>query len=279
MTLRFIRRAITLSLAGLAVCSTVGQNSAPPPSEPEANLALVATPTTSFVSGHETITALNDGFTPRHSDDKSHGAYGNWPRSGTQWVQYDWTQTITTRRVEVYWFDDQRGVRLPIACRLKSWNGTEFISVANAAGLGLAANKFNATTFPEISTSKLRLEFDSEGKSSTGLLEWRVFDSGKSPNFPPIVSAGVDRFVVLSGQTYLSGTVKDDGKPRPSPTLHWNKDFGPGQVTFADARAGVTTAKFSKPGDYGLKLTADDGKATASGTICVTVTPAPPSPI
>jgi hypothetical protein len=81
----------------------------------------VASATTSFVSGHETIDALNDGFTPAHSDDKSHGAYGNWPRSGTQWVEYEWKRPISTARVEVYWFDDRRGVRLPKACRLEAW--------------------------------------------------------------------------------------------------------------------------------------------------------------
>jgi len=48
------------------------------------NLALVATPSTSYVSGHETLNAVNDGFTPSHSNDKRHGAYGNWPRTGTQ---------------------------------------------------------------------------------------------------------------------------------------------------------------------------------------------------
>ena len=244
---------------------------------PGANLALVATPTTSYVSGHETISALNDGFTPRNSGDKSHGAYGNWPRAGTQWVQYDWTLPISTRAMDVYWFDDRGGVRLPKACRLKSWNGTEFVEVTNATGLGLAENKFNTTTFPEITTSKLRLEFDSEGKSSTGLLDWRVFDSGKSPNFPPTVSAGVDRFVVVSGQTYLNGTVKDDGKPRSTPTVRWSKDSGPGKVTFTDTSAAVTTAKFSKQGDYVLKLTADDGQAKASGLVHVTVTPPPPA--
>jgi uncharacterized protein len=252
---------------------------APPAATPDTgpNLALVATPSTSFVSGHETLTALNDGFTPRNSDDKSHGAYGNWPRSGTQWVQYDWTQPISTRRMEVYWFDDHRGVRLPTSCRLKYWNGSEFVLVPNAEGLGLAENKFNVTTFPEISTSKLRLEFDSDGKSSTGVLDWRVYDSGKSPNFPPTASAGVDRFVVVSGQTYLNGTVKDDGKPRPSPAVSWGKAFGPGEVTFADARTNITTARFSLPGDYALTLTADDGQASASGTLHVTVTPAPPA--
>jgi hypothetical protein len=84
-----------------------------------ANLALVATASTSYVSGHETITALNDGATPTDSDDKSHGAYGNWPRTGTQWVQYDWSQPISTAKMDVYWFDDHGGVRLPKACRLK----------------------------------------------------------------------------------------------------------------------------------------------------------------
>jgi uncharacterized protein len=247
------------------------------PPDSGANLALVATSSTSFVSGHETITALNDGFTPRHSNDKSHGAYGNWPRAGTQWVQYDWSQPISTRRMDVFWFDDRGGVRLPKACRLKWWNGTEFVTVTNADGLGLAGNKFNTTTFPELTTTKLRLEFDSEGRSSTGLLEWRVYDSGKSPNFPPTVSAGVDRVVVLPGQTYLSGTVKDDGKPRSSPGVRWSKESGPGQVTFGDATAPVTTAKFSAEGDYVLKLTADDGQSSASGSVHVTVTPAPPA--
>jgi len=48
------------------------------------NVAKYAQATTSFVSGHETIAALNDGFTPANSNDKSHGAYGNWPQQGTR---------------------------------------------------------------------------------------------------------------------------------------------------------------------------------------------------
>lgn len=263
--------------AALAVCLALIQTAHASSTESAANLAVVAVPSTSYVSGHETIAALNDGFTPGHSDDKSRGAYGNWPRSGTQWVQYDWLQPISTRRIDVYWFDDHRGVRLPAACRLKYWNGSEFVGVPDAEGLGLLANQFNRTTFPELTTSKLRLEFDSEGKSSTGLLEWRVYDSGRSPNFPPTVNAGVDRYVVVSGQTYLSGNAKDDGKPKPTPALRWSKDSGPGTVTFAAADAALTTAKFSKQGFYILRLTADDGAASASSTIQVTVIPAPPA--
>jgi hypothetical protein len=108
--------------AAVTLAAVPAQNPPGAAPEPGVNLALVVTSATSFVSGQETITALNDGFDPRPSDDKSRGAYGNWAQSGTQWVQYDWSQPISTRRVDVHWFDDRRGVRLPKACRLKYWN-------------------------------------------------------------------------------------------------------------------------------------------------------------
>ena len=244
---------------------------------PGANLADVAAASTSFVSGSETLRALNDGFTPANSGDKSRGAYGNWPQSGTQWVQYEWSQPIKTNRMDVYWFDDQRGVRLPAACRLKYWDGSSFVTVTGASGLGLAASTFNTTTFPEIGTTRLRLEFDGQEKFSTGLLEWRVYDSGGSPNFAPTVNAGVDRVVVLPGQTYLEGTVRDDGKPKAAPAVRWSQDSGPGTVTFGDATAASTTARFSAAGNYVLRLTADDGERSVSATLVVPVDPPPPA--
>jgi DUF1680 family protein len=241
------------------------------------NLALVARASTSYVSGHETIAALNDGHDPRHSDDKSHGAYGNWPRAGTQWVQYEWSRPVSVGKIDVYWFRDGRGVHLPKACRLKYWDGGSFVAVGNPIGLGLAADKYNTTTFAEVTTTRLRLELDCSGTASTGILEWKVYDSGKSPNFPPTVEAGVDRVVVLPGSTYLSGAVRDDGKVKSPPSVTWSKDAGPGEVAFASAQQPVTTAKFSAVGEYVLRLTADDGEATASDTVRVTVDPQPPA--
>jgi len=171
-----------------------------------ANLALVAKPSTSFASGDTTAAALNDGFTPRNSRDTAHKTYGNWPRTDTEWVQYEWSQPISTKQVEAYWWADGQGVGLPKACRILYWNGSRFVPVNGASGLGLERNTFNSTTFDEVKTTKLRLEIDSDGQLSTGLVEWRVYDSGKSPIFPPVVHAGQDRDVVLGGQTYLSGT-------------------------------------------------------------------------
>jgi len=241
-----------------------------------ANLALVAKASTSFVSGHETLTAVNDGYIPAHSDDKSHGAYGNWPRTGTQWVQYEWDKPISTDRIEVYWFDDSRGVRLPKACRLLYWDGNQFVPVPNAKGLGVEKNKFNITTFDEITTTKLRLEMDGQEKFSTGILEWRVIDSGKSPNFPPTVFAGNERVVVINGKTYLDGIVRDDGKPNPNPVVHWIKLEGKGKVIFDNPDSLSTTAKFTEQGVYKIGLEANDGAEKTTDSLTVYVVNEPP---
>ena len=109
--------------------------------------------------------------------------------------------------------------------------------------------------------------------------------------------AGPDRVVVLPAKTYLNGWVGYGDPPRrerrrnepppqppanpgPAPSVSWRKDAGPGTVTFADAKAPVTTAVFSAPGTYVLKLTADNGKARASSFLKVTVdTPPPLTPL
>ncbi len=233
------------------------------------NIAAVATPSSSYVSGDTRETALNDGSSPRSSRGDRRGSYGNWPRTGTQWVQYDWSQPISTKQIEVYWWDDRQGVRLPKASRLKYWDGKEFVPAKNASGLGVAGDKFNSTTFDEVTTSKLRLEMDGDGEFSTGILEWKVYDSGKSPDFPPSVTAGVDRVVMLGGKTYLSGKVKTLKADTTSARVTWTKAAGPGSVKFENPNAAETTATFSAPGKYALRLAAGEGRLSAGSTLNV----------
>jgi uncharacterized protein len=263
----FPKPALPLLGCVLSLCAS------PAPAQETAgvNLAVVATPSGSYTSGDTRLSALNDNVTPRNSRDARHGSYGNWPRTGTQWVQYDWSQPISTRRIEVYWWDDRQGVRLPLACRLKFWDGKDFVTVANPEGLGVAGDTFNSTTFEEVTTSKLLLEMDSDGQFSTGLLEWRVYDSGKSPDFPPVVAAGVDRSVVLGGKTYLRGEVKALKPGAASGQMAWSKESGPGAVTFENAGAAQTSATLSAPGRYVLKLAAGEGKLRSTSTLEVKV--------
>ena len=270
MCSRLFRFAFPMS--ALALCAALSAHA--DTTNAAANLALVATPSTSFASGDTSVTALNDGLTPRNSRDSSHKTYGNWPRTDTEWVQYEWSQPISTKQVDVYWWADGQGVGVPKTCRVEYWDGSKFVPVNEATGLGLERNEFNSTTFDEVKTTKLRLEMDSDGQLSTGLVEWKVYDSGKSPVFPPVVHAGKDRDVVMGGKTYLSGTANAlQGGDFKS---EWSKASGPGKVKFEKAGALETTATFSKPGDYVLKLMAYSGKAGSSSTLKVNVVAAPP---
>jgi DUF1680 family protein len=265
---------------GLLFAAAIVQPAAGAPATaetPGVNLALVAVPSTSFVSGHERLSAINDGATPRDSGDKRHGVYGNWPQRGTQWVQYEWPEEVSVKACEVYWFSDGGGVKLPRAGRLKYWNGSGFAEIPGADALGVEGNRFNRVNFPALKTAKLRLEMDSAGESSTGVSEWRVEDSGQSPNFPPTVTAGIDRSVVLPGRTYLSGKALDDGKPGPNLTVKWSKQAGPGEVTFSEPEAATTTASFTATGEYTLRLTASDGARQAVATVLVKALAAPPA--
>ena len=109
---------------------------------------------------------------------------------------------------------------------------------------------------------------------------------------PLSAAAGPDRVVMRHGKTYLNawagygapprpgrgrrGTVPPPD-PRPAPATRWSTVSGPGTVTFADPGAAVTTATFSAPGEYVLKVTADDGTTTASSTVTVRAELPPPA--
>ena len=275
MKTKLSTRFILALLIGVFFGTASAQQNPVAPPDSGINLAVAAEPSCSYVSGDTSLVALSDQNNPTSSRDRRRGSYGNWPRRGTQWVQYDWSRPISTQKIDVYWWDDNSGVRLPKACRLLYWDGGRFVPVSNPSGLGVAASKFNTTTFDEVRTSKLRLEIDSAGTYSTGILEWKVYNSGKSPDFPPRVEAGVDRVVMLGGKTYLNGEIKtlDDSMT----AVTWSKASGPGTVDFANARAPVTTATFSEAGDYVLRLTAGKGPLSASSELAVRVGAPPPA--
>lgn len=276
---RFALLSIVAILTSNALVAT-NLNQALAAEQSTPNLAIVAEPSSSYISGDTKLSAINDGFDPRRSGEWRHGSYGNWPRTGTQWVEYEWTQPISTDRIDAYWWADGQGIHPPKASRLLYWDAenNKFQTVANAKGLGVERDKYNTTTFDKVKTPKLRLEIDADGTNSTGLLEWKVFDAGDSPKFPPSVVGDVDRVVMLGGKTYLRGTVKSlSSGDDPATKVTWTKEAGPGEVTFADAAAIETSATFSQVGDYVLKLTADENGLSDAATVDVKVENPPPA--
>ncbi len=90
-------------------------------------------------------------------------------------------------------------------------------------------------------------------------------------NTTPFVRAGPDLLLPgPEGIAELDGSAGDDGLP-VSATYTWTKISGPGTVTFEDSNALDTTATFSEPGDYVLRLTGDDTEKTAFDETTVTV--------
>jgi DUF1680 family protein len=231
------------------------------------NLAIVATPSTSFRYGGET-SYLNDGLVPNNISDFR--LLGNRPqqRLTSQWVQYDWINPVTTGEIDVYWWDFGSRVRLPQAYRIKYWNGNDFVQVENAVGLGLVNDKYNRTVFDPVQTTKLRLEIDSVERFVSTLLEWKVIQKENSPDHPPVTKAGVDRSVMLNGKTYLMGSVKS---VTPVTGVSWSKEAGPGNVSFAEKESLETTATFSETGEYILKLTVNGGDQQSSSELKVKV--------
>jgi hypothetical protein len=97
-------------------------------------------------------------------------------------------------------------------------------------------------------------------------------------NVAPVVDAGPNSSVNLTGLATLNGSVTWDTRSNGTRTTAWSKTSGPGTVHFGDPSALSTTASFSTSGTYTLQLTANDGALSASDTVTVTVSAPPPPP-
>ena len=240
------------------------------------NVALSGTPSTSFCSSWESVNAINDGYDPANSADKSNTVYGNWNDSNTtQWVQYDFSKNYTISKCDVYWFKDSSGgggIDVPASCSIQYWDGSNWVNVQNPVGLGVEADKYNTTTFTPVSTNKIRLNMTAKANSWTGVIEWKVWESTGVTNTAPKVEAGADSTVTLPSKISLTGTATDDGLPAGSKlTTTWSLQSGSGTAEIANTAALSTTVTVSAAGTYVFKLTASDGSLSSSDIVTITV--------
>ncbi len=110
-------------------------------------------------------------------------------------------------------------------------------------------------------------------KGNTEHASAEALEQAMPHNNPPAVDAGpelwTDRPTAL-----LAGSVVDDGKPASGGLkVAWELLEGPGGVTFRDPGTPATEAGFTLPGDYQLRLVADDGELWRSALTTVHVLP------
>ena len=140
------------------------------------DLALSATASASYSSPWTTVSALNNGIYPiQSSDDNDLTPYwGDWPMTGPQWIELDWTSSVTTNGTEIYWADDGGGLLPPSSWVVQYWTGTAWADVTSQSGEPTAINTFNQVTFDPVTTTKLRISLLGAGTASVGAIQWVV---------------------------------------------------------------------------------------------------------
>jgi hypothetical protein len=117
-----------------------------------------------------------------------------------------------------------------------------------------------------------------ERQAVEGYLLSKYINRSSAPaNRAPTVSAGSDQSIALPATATLNAQMNDDNLPSGKLAVNWSRISGPGQVSFSDAASASSTARFSAPGSYVLRVTASDGTLSSSDDVTMMVTTAPVS--
>ena len=129
----------------------------------------------SFKNPRESIAALVDGVTAPSSDDRSIPRMTFWPHKGTaETITIEFGRERLVRGVEVLWFDDKGGTRVPAAAQLEFFTDDEWTPTKPGSQVPVAPDRMNRIEFTPVSTTAVRLKIQLQPKVSSGLLELRV---------------------------------------------------------------------------------------------------------
>ena len=163
-SLQINRRSFLAGAAGAAFAAGLeGRRVLAQSATSTVNLARVAIPSSFVTTSENKISALNDGAEPSSSRDRNNARYvlrrdREQASEALPWVQYTWSAPVAVNKVDVYWaIDPPRppGIpgsewgrtKAPAEYRILYWNGSDFVPVPQAKGLGIQGDQFNATTF------------------------------------------------------------------------------------------------------------------------------------
>ncbi len=163
----------------------------------------------------------------------------------------------------------------PLRLTLQVAQGTVSVS-GNAVLYAIVRNPQGLVSIPGNGRIRGTVTSDRLVVNGNGVLQIVYSDVAPPPvNRPPAVDAGPDQTITLpTDSVSLNGAATDDGLPlNGTLTTTWTKVSGPGPVTFAAANNPITTATFTEPGIYVLRLTANDSLLTAFDEMTVEVVP------
>jgi hypothetical protein len=255
--------ADTIDFSTLAINAVGGTDEATFYSQPASPALLVEGVNVLAVEIHQSSRTSSDlSFDLELTGD---GIPGNTPPANQQpVVSAGANQTITlpaSAQLNGTITDD--GLPNPPAQTTASWSkvsgpGTVTFTTPNAAS--------TRASFSSAGTYVLRLTASDGTLQTTSDVTIGVLENGA-----PVVNAGATQTIMLPAVAQLNATATDDGLPNPPGqlTLSWSKVSGPGTVSFANPAAAATTATFSAPGTYVLRLTANDSALQSTSDVTV----------
>ena len=95
-----------------------------------------------------------------------------------EWVQYRFGKPRAVSGVQVYWFDDGGGRRVPESWRVLYQEAGKWKPVEALDDYSLEKDAFNEVRFQPVETDSLKLEVNLRPGVSAGVQEWRVIPGG-----------------------------------------------------------------------------------------------------
>jgi hypothetical protein len=131
----------------------------------------------SFTSRFDKVEHANDGKVNFHPSPNDRWTSYESPNE-SDWLEIDFGEKKTFRRVELAIYDDRGGVQTPSAYTVEYWDGSAWKSVANVkkSPEKPAGGQFNEAVFDPVTASKARVVFTHRGKARSGVSEIFVWE-------------------------------------------------------------------------------------------------------
>lgn len=227
------------------------------------NIAPIATPTASYTSSWNSVTAVNDGALTGAS-------WGTWPNVGEQWVQLEWDRIVTVDKAGVLFFRDSPDTANVGMIPPREWKlqyadlaTGQWKDVETSGSYGRSSTAINEVTFTPVTTTKLRALMQAWGTASaggsSGILEFEAWAAEPpAPSFDVAFTA-VTRCV--AGKATLIVAVGNSGDAPV--TVGLQTPFGARTLTDLGADTKSSQAFSTRLG----ALPAGSYTATLSGTV------------
>lgn len=132
----------------------------------------------SFTYSNDNVAAIADGKYPTSSADNSIPRWTSWPRLGReQQVEIRLKKKMPIESVSVYWYDDNKGVKLPTSWRMEYLKDGEWHEYTPyiTDSFDTDANKFNMVhPATSVETQALLLHITPQKDAAVGILELTV---------------------------------------------------------------------------------------------------------